>query len=279
MTIVNRVLMNTSVRQFLWRASRIVYTLSRGEKENDPRRNGEYRLIDEVLKGASSNSAHVNLIDVGANKGDWSATVTTKAKSSGTLVNLHLFEPAPDTLHHLETRFKNNKAIFIKPFAVSDVAGSALFYYSEGLKGTNSLSPLNNASELKVTVTTLDDYLESESIMSVSLIKCDAEGNDLNVLRGAYKSLESERIMVIQFEYNHRWISNRHYLKDVFDLVDNLPYFVGRLCAHQIEIFDKWNPELERYFEDNYVLVHKDAIRSFCISTPLTLQNTYKRIF
>src|SRR5262249_43941385 len=59
-----------------------------------------------------------------------------------------------------------------------------------------------------------------------------------------------------QFEYSFHWINSRTYLKDVFDLVRDTPYAVAKVCPEGLEVYAEWHPELERYFEANYALVH-----------------------
>jgi hypothetical protein len=65
---------------------------------------------------------------------------------------------------------------------------------------------------------------------------------------------------VVQFEYNHRWILSRAYLKDVFDLIENTPYRLAKVCSSSLDIYAEWHPELERFFETNYALVHEQLV-------------------
>jgi hypothetical protein len=83
------------------------------------------------------------------------------------------------------------------------------------------------------------------------------------VLRGAYELLREERIDVLQFEYNHRWIYSRAFLKDVFALVADLPYEVARITPDALETLPGWHFELERFFEANYLLVRRPALDWF----------------
>jgi len=47
-----------------------MYTYARGDGPNDPRTNGEYWLLEHVVKASPGPQV---LLDVGANKGDWTA--------------------------------------------------------------------------------------------------------------------------------------------------------------------------------------------------------------
>ena len=131
--------------------------------------------------------------------------------------------------------------------------------------GTNSLNfdqalSRNALGFVDVEKTTLTRFCDENGIAKVALAKCDTEGHDLLVLRGARDLLAAERIDVFQFEYNHRWVIARAFLKDVFELIDGLPYAVARIEPDHIEVFPEWHPELERFFQSNYLLVRKPAL-------------------
>ena len=83
------------------------------------------------------------------------------------------------------------------------------------------------------------------------------------MLRGARELLREQRIDVLQFEYNHRWVHARAFLKDVFDLVADLPYEVARITPDGLETLPGWHFELERFFEANYLLVRRPALDWF----------------
>jgi hypothetical protein len=53
------------------------------------------------------------------------------------------------------------------------------------------------------------------------MIKIDAEGHDLAVLRGGQQLLKTHAISVLQFEYNHRWIYSRTYLRMRLNCLEN----------------------------------------------------------
>jgi hypothetical protein len=52
---------------------------------------------------------------------------------------------------------------------------------------------------------TIDEQLDRLEVEHVDLLKIDAEGFDLHVLRGARASLSAGRIDAVQFEYNTPW--------------------------------------------------------------------------
>ena len=64
-----------------------------------------------------------------------------------------------------------------------------------------------------------------------------------------------------QFEYNHRWILGRFFLRDAFELVQAFGYRVGKLTPRGVEFYPGWDPELETFVEGNYVACAPAAAR------------------
>ena len=243
------------VRNLMWRIGRKMYTYARGDRENDPRVNGEYWLLAQVLKAPTS--AQV-LFDVGANKGNWTATALGLSRTLSK-IHIHAFEPSLATRSMIGARFVESPSVTVHPYALSDTDGEATFYSNEDGGETNSLSPASGQDTEVVKVTTIDRFMQRYAIEMVSMIKIDTEGADLLVLRGAEESLRFGRISIVQLEYNWRWLLNHGSLRDVFDFIANKPYRFGKLVGDTIEFYDEWHFELDRYFEGNYLLVRRDS--------------------
>ncbi len=242
-------------RKLIWRLGRKIYTYARGEGINDPQTNGEYWLLDQVLNTSSDSQV---LLDVGANKGDWTARALSSIPKEKELC-IHAFEPSLATRTMLSARFAKNPAVIVQPFGLSDRTGEAVFYSDYDGAGTNSLSPSSGSRTERVTLRSLDNFLDQSGIVAISMTKIDTEGFDLCVLKGAEKSLREGRIDVVQFEYNWRWLLNHACLRDVFDFISDKPYRFGKLVGEAIEFYEHWHFELDRYFENNYVLVRSDS--------------------
>src|SRR5205814_1103726 len=94
-------------------------------------------------------------------------------------------------------------------------------------------------------------------------LKIDTEGNDLEVLHGAKGLLQAGGIEMLQFEYNHRWITARRFLLDVFELLTPLGYRLGKVTGSGIEFYAKWDFELESFREGNYLAVKDRYVGDF----------------
>lgn len=241
-------------RKFLWRMGRRVYAFARGELANDPRSNGEYWLLDRIL--ARDQEGFV-LVDVGANRGDWTARALERTRAPGS-IHVHAFEPCTAARELLRGRLAGKPGTTIHAEALSDRAGESTFYSPGGAAGTSSMHPESGGAAEPVRVTTLDDFFAAQSISRADMVKIDAEGFDFLVLLGAQRLLQEGRLEVIQFEYNWRWLLNRRCLRDVFELIRDRPYTLGKLVGNSIEFHDSWHFELDRFFENNYVLVRND---------------------
>ena len=251
-----------------------MYLHARGDFNNDMSNNGEMLIQDGVLaawKKQPSTVVPLVVFDVGANIGDWSKALLQQltTQSIDAHVDLFSFEPVPSTAKTLRENLpSNNPCLHIEEIALSSSVGSAEIFVVAANAGTNSLHADPGASRqapVVIKLTTATDFCDNRGIGHVHLLKCDTEGHDMEVIRGALPLLQTGRISVLQFEYNHRWAFSRNFLRDVFVAVENLPYKVTKLQTNTLLMFEEWHPELEKFFEGNYALIHKDALGWFPI--------------
>jgi FkbM family methyltransferase len=261
-------------RTSLFRLGRWAYMTARNDVPNRISENGEKWVQSCVLKACrDNNSGRVVVFDIGANIGDWLRSLFDVAERLGCLRQLavHAFEPVPSTYERLLNMIKIDQratTAIIKPecLAMSSSRGSASMSIVGDGVGINSLhqdSTTAYTESIVIVTNTVDHYFQENNIKMVHLLKCDTEGHDMEVLRGAQDALRHERVRVLQFEYNHRWVFSRNFLKDAFDLVAGLPYTIGKVTSSRVEFYSEWHPELERFFEANFVIVHDDARRWF----------------
>ncbi len=249
-------------RRWAVRAARFTLNSARLDGPNDPARNGEHLLQRWVLAALSATS-EVTVFDVGANVGEWSQALLREAsrtRSAGSL-HLHAFEPASFTYQLLSRRLRGHAQL--QQLALSSTEGEAALHVAGPGAGTNSLHETGGVclpTEV-VHTTSIDKYVHAHGIGRIDLLKVDTEGHDLEVLKGAHQSLRAGLISVAQFEYNHRWIYARNYLRDVFDLVGPLGYLVGKLTPRGMESYPSWDPDLETFIEGNYLVATRAMAR------------------
>lgn len=247
-----------ALRSIVWRIGRKLYTWARREVLNGPKSNGEYWLLAQAVNNASG--AKSCFLDIGARLGEWSGQAEALLKRSGLSGSIHAFEPSAASYAHLCNSFNFNELIHVHRMALSDQTGLRDFFVVDDLAGVNSFVPVAGTKVEQVNTMRVDDFLAKKKIDHVLFVKSDTEGHDFNALQGAEELFRQGRVDVWQFEYNHRWLASRAQLKDVFNFIINKPYWLGKLHARGIEVYEDWHPELERFFEANYVLVRQGSV-------------------
>lgn len=256
--------MDFGARQFFWRAGRKLYLWARKESRNDMATNGELRLQRLVVDQLDPSSRLV-AFDVGARIGDWSRSLVEIASGRPGGYQIHAFEPAPESRRTLDGALGPSiraGKVRVNAVALSDEPGKSLFYVPHLMAGTSTLHPESGTAYetvFEVEMTTADQYCRLNNVDYIDLFKVDTEGNDLKVIRGARDLLAKGQVGVLQFEYNHRWVYSRSFL-DVYDLIQDTPYCIAKVCTDALEVYAEWHPELERFFETNYALIHERLV-------------------
>jgi FkbM family methyltransferase len=244
-------------RRRVVRIARFVLWRARLDGRNDMRSNGELFLQRWILDLSRPGDA-VHVVDVGANKGRWSEAMLDAARRAGRQgdVDLHAFEPSSYTFARLSEEL-DGQAVNLHQAALGDTCGLATLHVVAPAAGTNSLHEAPEAagesSTEDVALTTLDTFARRNGLHHLTLVKIDTEGHDLAVLRGARALFAEQRISIAQFEYNHRWVYARFFLRDAFEMLEPLGYHLGKLTQRGVEFYPGWDADLEMFIEGNYV--------------------------
>jgi FkbM family methyltransferase len=187
----------------------------------DPRNNGEYFFMKTAINVFKVS----NLFDVGANKGNYAKSFL----ALGFTKDIYCFEPHPKTFKYLQDNIVSPQVNKYN-IALSHEEGSFPIFDHASDDGSEHASLFKDViekihkEETKrhiVAVETIDGFIQANEIPGIGLLKIDTEGNEHNVLLGAKKSLESNKIDLIQFEFNEMNVVSRVFLRDFFDLLGN----------------------------------------------------------
>lgn len=243
-------------RRALVRLSRFLLDYARRDLPSQMETNGEWMVQDAALTWSSR---PVLAVDVGANVGLWSRRFLQEARRCGVEARLFSLEPSAAAYRQLVASLlpEFEGSFVAHQLGASRESGSATLFKVREAAGTNSFHGwYGSTSGLvpeTVSVCTLDEYCEREEIERVSLCKIDAEGHDAFVIEGAAQLLSEQRIDLLQFEYNTRWIGARRYLRDAFEMLLPSGYRLGKITPQAIEWYPKWTTELETFRESNFV--------------------------
>ena len=168
-------------------------------------------------RGFTSKDAYVDMaqllptarviFDVGANAG----YTVARFRRLFADATVHAFEPASEEFAQLCGRWGNDNQVRPVRAALSDTAGSATLFVNS-LSVTSALSPLipssapylpeglRESAQEAVPVRTIDQYVSETGIDRIDILKMDAQGSELNILKGARETLNQRRVGLVYSE-------------------------------------------------------------------------------
>jgi FkbM family methyltransferase len=167
------------------------------------------------------------LFDVGANIGNITLLFSDIVGPRG---HVYSFEPVPPTFAYLTKRWAadgRDKNVTLNSFACSDETGNVSITVPDGDLGQSSMrthsagswATAQKTETYEVPSRRLDDYAAEINLQRLDALKCDAEGAELLVLRGASGLLK--RFSPLLFlEFADFWVKDFGYSAD--DLISFL---------------------------------------------------------
>jgi len=219
--------------------------------------NGELAIIKSFICGGDL------VLDVGANKGEWSQYVLASKAS----ITLHAFEPIPAVYRKLKRNLKQQYPAMCHNIAVSDKNSLKDFYCYDTTTSASEVSSLfhrpildtllhTQPTIITVETKTLDLFCKEQLIEHIDFLKIDTEGSELNVLKGATDLLKNGSIKYIQFEYGGTYQDAHITLKEVHELLTTYGYLIFRIIPQGLVDITEWTPSLENYCYSNYLAVY-----------------------
>src|SRR5262249_33208071 len=110
-------------------------------------------------------------------------------------------EPQPDVFNELRRRLGPHERVMLERIALGATAGEAAFFVSAYDQASSFLEngavltkgvyglDFSRKATIRVHVSTLDDYAAQHQVSRIDLLKLDVQGFELEVLRGAERSL------------------------------------------------------------------------------------------
>lgn len=166
--------------------------------------------------------ANLMVWDVGAHAGAYAVIVKQRYPTA----RVYAFEPHPATFQRLASVARTYH-IFPLELALGETPGAGILYDRAGNGSTHAslhrevVESIHRttATAHAITVTTVDRLARSLGIAHIDLLKIDAEGGELGILRGAGALIAAGAIDAIQFEFNEMNIVSRAFLRDFAELL------------------------------------------------------------
>jgi FkbM family methyltransferase len=143
----------------------------------------------------------MTFVDAGSNKGDFALIAAHVMGDQGRVL---AFEPSPDNARWIRASAELNgyRSIGLFEVALFDADGRATLYLREW-SGWHSLIPRRkrvSQESIEVETRTLDSVLAETGDPHVDVMKIDVEGVELQVLRGAQRTLADSRLIAVFLE-------------------------------------------------------------------------------
>ena len=224
--VVNILALGLSKSYYASQVARRVVQLFDNDDNADMYRNGEFRLLKEIIARRQKGI----VVDVGANRGDWSEEVL-KLGFEGRLVAVDPLEKNISAIRH---RLSSYGLLELVETALSDTEGEKTFFSNLDTEnsGTDSLHNMRligydaGVVQMEVRCTTLKELAQRLTLKRIDFLKVDVEGHEFFVLRGAAELLVQERIDFIQIEFGHAARAARIYLHDIVKMIGEHQYSV-----------------------------------------------------
>jgi FkbM family methyltransferase len=190
----------------------------------------KYRKRSALKRLVSSQSL---VIDVGAHKGEFLSSLPRR--------NFTCCCVEPQSEYHSAligiARRKNVTLEIIDGICLDVADPQAEFFVNVGTAGSSVLKPKSSQTDSKwlqvqekrkVPQITLKELIDRFSIEQVDLLKVDAQGADLWVLRGAEEHLDPKTIKAVIVEINfHGFYDGQNHPDEILELMRSRGYFLA----------------------------------------------------
>ena len=163
------------------------------------------------------------VFDIGANTGQLTLSLAHLVGKNGTV---HAFEPISKNFSRLRENIEHENLtsrVILNQLALGDSKKFINFIIPQERYQETSLVPHNQESWAdycnepdkytaeRCKITTLDSYVKENNIGAISFIKCDVEGAELQVMKGAKVLLRSPNPPVLMLEVFEGWTKDFGY--------------------------------------------------------------------
>jgi FkbM family methyltransferase len=150
------------------------------------------------------------VFDVGANVGQ----SARKFRYAFPDARIFCFEPVESVFQELQQSVAADSRIECFQMAMGSSKGVGRVYLTDHTTTSSLIEPENSRGFEEIQIDTVDSFAGQHGIETIDLLKVDAEGFDLEVLKGADSLLSSARVAFVLIEVGFHPGDDRHVLFD-----------------------------------------------------------------
>jgi len=182
----------------------------------------QYIRSDIRIDPNEKNSEPENIIDIGANIGEFTIAAANKFEKS----IIYAFEPDPLAFECLKfniTSSNLNSRVIALNCALSDNTGQSIFYVSSADADSSLVKPEKFTATIDISCLRGDEIMQQYNITSCLLLKMDAEGFEPEILEGFGDQIKKIDYFAIDVSPERKGIDTE---KEVTLFFNNLGAFV-----------------------------------------------------
>jgi FkbM family methyltransferase len=226
-----------------------------------------------LFKTISSHKKVATILDVGANDGGYANEMHRHFPNA----QIYCFEPNPPTYQQLRHNLKKS-SFHLFNLAVSDTVTNTHIYDfaddapSKSTQPTSTLASLHPevitklhrqpSQAFPIKTTTIDVWAKKIKIKTIDWLKVDTEGHELAVLKGAAALINTQKISLIQLEFNEMNAYSHTHLRDIIEALPG--YRLFRLLPRGWWPLDNYRPLTHEIFGfQNIVAINRQWQKTF----------------
>lgn len=203
-----------------------------------PDENGEAQFLDKLKNHYRNKFVY---FDVGSHFGTYTDMILARFSD----YEGHLFDVTKTTFDKCAKRHGQNPRLTLNHAALSDSNGTVEYRSYPADPSRNGISGVGPETNFTYELHTApcwtgDRYCTDKNISHIDLLKIDAEGYDLHVIKGFDQMLTRQQIDVIQFEYNVKHGETHCMLGDFYRYLESKGYILGPIRPQGIK-FEPFN--------------------------------------
>ena len=202
------------------------------------------------------------ILDVGAYHGEYAKI----ARRYSPTAIIYCFEPHPRSFRALQ-QVAHEHAFIALPLACGAQSGPAHLFDSAVEDGSKRASlyeetlRVNGQIPLTVhntSVVTVDEFVKDRGIDEVHLLKIDAEGAELDVLKGASTLIQEGRVKAIQFEIGGTNVVREIWMRDFYRLLPGYSFY--RLLPRGLLPLGEYRPTTHEVFRFQNIFAFRETL-------------------
>ncbi|APB34987.1 FkbM family methyltransferase [Gloeomargarita lithophora Alchichica-D10] len=225
--------------------------------------NGEAKFISLMFGFYTKHTTNEPLIilDIGANQGQYSHTLSKIAERHQISTMIHLFEPLHECFSQIQLHLGENSNLIFNNFGISDQETTSTIFYDQAMSPLASLHQrkveqynifMNQSQQIKLK--RMDSYIQEKCIEHIHFVKLDVEGHELNALNGFGDYLNGSFIDFIQFEYGETYFDAHIRLLEIYQLLQKRDFQIAKITPNGL-IPKRYYQYMENFIYANYVAI------------------------